>query len=275
MLSTLFGSIYATLVAWCFLPYYTSEKMLSEEAEALRSAIKIIRQQLKWVETNARGGERQEGSGEREGDKWWESAVEEQLRAPLASVRKDLQANVLERKQLMLTWTVLPTPPVVVILLDRLSSLADCLETAGNVAESALWPGKAGPAQAALLDHTGAQIETVVDAATKVVDACCECMLATSRAAVHSTRRRVNEEVEGMWAARAALRARFVSWNQAGSNQNWTGADYRFLAWLHLMLLGMQEIEATAVVLAEGEAAQDRDGYAAWATSWYGRRPVG
>jgi hypothetical protein len=61
----------------------------------------------------------------------------------------------------------------------------------------------------------------------------------------------VNEEVEGMWAA------------------------YRFLAWLHLMLLGMQEIEATAVVLAEGEAAQDRDGYAAWATSWYGRRPVG
>lgn len=81
--------------------------------------------------------------------------------------------------------------------------------------------------------------------------------------------------MEELRIARASLRAEYLSWNASPQDHPpWTPPDLRFQAWLHLTLLALKEIEVVGVVLAETEAALDRDAYFTWASSWFGRRPV-
>lgn len=262
VLSTLLGVVYAMVVSWCFAPYYTSEKMLGEEAGALAAGVALVRRQL--------APEAAQGV-----DGGWECAVEEGLRAPLGSVHKNLENNVVDRHQLMLTWTVLPTPPVVAPLGAALSRMADLLAAAGSVSTAPnLWPGPPGPAQVAMMDALGPQIQTVLAAADATVGACAACMAATTWKAIKATREEVSLALEGLWAARAALRAEFVAWNGRGERPGWTLPDLRFLSWTHLLLLALREVDVCAVMLAEGEASLDRDGYFSWAAAACGRRPA-
>ena len=300
VLSTLFGSIYAMIVSWCFFPYYTSSVMLADEADALQTAVKLIEKQHMWMVSVAQGttATTEGTTTTTEGTttttttakQEWDQAIEEGLREPLSRVRKELENNVLDRKQIMLMWNVLPTPPVVHILLEKICNLADCLETAGNVGECSLWPGEPGPAQKALLDHLHPCIAAVQSSAERVVAVSCECMSETSLHELHSIRSRLSDAVNELRAARTSLRGNFLSWKLPSSQKGtkdtekeggeeekrplWTGPDYRFMAWLHFMLEAVREVEVIGVVLAETEAALDRDGLFSWARSYLGRRPI-
>ncbi|KAG7675079.1 hypothetical protein KSW81_002582 [Nannochloris sp. 'desiccata'] len=265
VLSTLFGSIYAMIVTWCFSPYYTSVVMLEEEASALKAGVHLIEIQEKSIRLKA-AGQVIDASDD-------DSSIEKQLREPLARVKAELENNCLDRKQLLLTWNVLPTPPVVSILMEKLSNLANALETAGNIVESTLWAGLPGPAQAELLDDVQPQITAVLIAAKKVAINCSDCMSATNPATVQSTRVTVAAAVGELRAARVALRIGFLSWSDK-KNSNWIASDFKFLAWIHSMLISVREIEVVGVVLAETEASLDRDTFFSWASAWYGRRPV-
>ncbi|KAH7617326.1 hypothetical protein Ndes2526B_g07930 [Nannochloris sp. 'desiccata'] len=265
VLSTLFGSIYAMIVTWCFSPYYTSVVMLEEEASALKAGVHLIEIQEKSIRLKA-AGQVIDASDD-------DSSIEKQLREPLARVKAELENNCLDRKQLLLTWNVLPTPPVVSILMEKLSNLANALETAGNIVESTLWAGLPGPAQAELLDDVQPQITAVLIAAKKVAINCSDCMSATNPATVQSTRVTVAAAVGELRAARVALRIGFLSWSDK-KNSNWIASDFKFLAWIHSMLISVREIEVVGVILAETEASLDRDTFFSWASAWYGRRPV-
>jgi hypothetical protein len=262
VLSTMFGSIYAMIVTWLFWPYYTSVVMLEEESSALKAGVDIIKNQEKLMKLKA------EGAIETIDD----DSVEEQLRVPLAQVKIELENNVLDRKQLLLTWNVLPTPPVVSILLEKLTNLANALEIAGNVVESTLWTGAPGPAQAELMDDVQPQITAVLAAAKKLAIRSEECMSATNNDTVQTTRAAVSAAVLELRAARVALRTGFLSWSDKKTS-TWTAPDFKFLAWIHLMLMSVREVEVVGVVL-ETEACLDRDTFFNWASSCYGRRPV-
>ena len=265
VLSTMFGSIYAMIVSWCFSPYYTSVVMLEEEASALKAGVHLIEIQEKLIRLKASGqgidGFHDDGS------------IKKELREPLARVKTELENNVLDRKQLLLSWNVLPTPPVVIILMEKLSNLAISLESAGNIVESTLWAGLPGPAQAELLDEVQPHIAAVLNAAKKVAIHCSDCMSATNRATVQSTRVTVAASVKELRAARVALRMAFLAWSDE-KNSNWIASDFKFLAWIHSMLVSVREIEVVGVVLAETEASLDRDTFLSWASACYGRRPV-
>lgn len=270
VLSTMFGSLYAIIMSWCFMPYYTSVVMFGEEAAALRAGMELISEQHKWM------AQAVVGPVEQPKDKW-QDTIETKMRVPLSQVKKELETNVLDRKELLLSWNVLPTPPIVSILMDKISRLTDYLAIASNISDSSLWPGEAGPAQAALLKHLELHTGAVRSAGHEVVESCVECMMATSRTEVLRTRKRVAAGVDELRIARAALRAEYLLWNtntNLGDHPVWLPPDLRFQAWLHLTLLALKEIEVVGVVLAETEAALDRDAYFAWASSWFGRRPV-
>ena len=268
VVSTLIGSTYAIIVSWCFMPSYTSGVMFEEEAVALTAGVELISEQNKLMSEIANG------SNTVSKEKFAE-ALETKVRVPLSHVKMELVNNVLDRKQVLLSWNVLPTPPVVAILMDKISKIADYLAIANNISDSLLWPGESG-AQAALIKHLEIHSQAVHVAAKSVAHSCAECMLATSRTQVISTRKGVAENVEQLQLARAALKEEYQSWNANNTDHSaWTGPDLRFQAWLHLILLALKEVEVVGVVLAESEASLDRDGYFAWATSWFGRRPVG
>jgi hypothetical protein len=274
VLSTLFGSIYAMIVTWLFWPYYTSVVMLEQEAHALQAGADLIGKQENMIRSKATAPGNSASATKDVGDAVEDSNdVEELLRVPLAQVKNELENNVLDRKQLLLTWNVLPTPPVVSILMEKLENLANFLETAGNVAESTLWTGSPGPAQTELLGDIQPQVTAVLAAAKKVAANCSECMSATNSAAVQSTRVTVGSAVQELRAARVALRIGFLAWSDKKTSP-WTAPDFKFLAWIYLMLLSVREIEVVGVVLAETEASLDRDTFVSWASSCYGRRPV-
>jgi len=285
VLSTVFGSIYAMIVSWLILPYYTSEVMLREEAEALLSGAELIARQDKLMKlkvkkpvTNFNLDNNSVDINAAIDDKNG-SLIEEKLREPLARVKAELENNVLDRKQLLLTWNILPTPRVVSILMEKLSNLANYLETAENLGESTLWTGAPGPSQAHLLNDLEPQMATVIAVGKDLATSCSDCMAATSNASVHSTRAAVAETTEELRAARVALRTSFLEWTDAkkeyGSGSAWTATtDYKFLAWVHSMLMAVREVEIIGVVLAETEASLDRDTFVTWASSCYGRRPV-
>jgi hypothetical protein len=65
----------------------------------------------------------------------------------------------------------------------------------------------------------------------------------------------------------------FLAWSDE-KNSNWIASDFKFLAWIHSMLVSVREIEVVGVVLAETEASLDRDTFLSWASACYGRRPV-
>ena len=276
VVSTLLGSIYAMVVSWCFFPYYTSEKMLRAEASSLTAGVALIEQIHQHIEDVARNSDATPATSTETTTttmKTWADEIGERIRGPLAGVRKDLEVSVIDRKQLLLTWNVLPTPVIVEILLGSLSRLADLLETAVAVVGSELWPGAPSLAQTALLDDVHLELKSLHASLRTVAASCEECMLATSPPTVLSTRETVREGVQTLWAVRASLKAKYMQ-HRRGATTTFSAPDFRFLAWVHVMLMAAREVEVIAVVLCEGEAALDRDTYFAWASSWLGRRPV-
>lgn len=282
VLSTLLGAVYAVLVSWCIAPYYSSELMLKYEADALQCGVRVLGDMHKAVETVAAAGtDASVGSSAKEKDiatdadlahseVEWSAQVETGMHEPLGLVRKEMEVDTVDRRQLPVTWLFLPTPRVVELLLDRINALATSLETANQVMRSALWPGAPGPAQAALLEAMQPHIHAVLAAASTVADRAGDCMAATSHSAVETTRESVSDAVGTLEVARAAMRGAFLDWSGPG----WTAPDLRFLAWMHLLLLAVQEVEVVGIVLSKTEATLERDRNMTWVSSWFGRRPA-
>lgn len=272
VLSTLLGSIFSILMSWCVFPYYTSERMLTLEYNALKNVAHMIEEiHHKIVERP----EPLDESGLHKRKKDWESRVKRDLEDPLALVRKELELNTVDKKQLLIiTWTILPTPKVVPIIMSRLEMIVNYLREVGGLYESSTWHSGngVGQRQQSLIQQVSGDMQSVFNSMYDVVYHCKLTMDAVDRKELKETRNALAEKVNILSEARAGLVCAYNSWNQE-SSEKWESSELKFLAMNHLLLLCIREIQVIGIILSETEAVMDRDRWFTWLASWYGRRP--
>lgn len=268
ILSTAMGMVYAVLISWLVFPFYTSEVLFSLLAGVVRDGLDLGGRMQEAAEAAAARGEPFD-------HKPWAQELQTSIRMPLARVFKELQDSTIDKKQSLVAYAIFPTPPLVRILLGVATRLADHLDMAVSVLNASYWPGPPGPAITSLLKDLGPRMDAVRNAASTLVEANAECMAATSRKDLLRTRKVVNEAVQGLHACRVKLREAFVAWNSAARDRPaWTAPDFRVLTWFTEMMVVVGQVEVFGVILGEKEETMDKDGYMAWLSAWYRRRPV-
>ena len=271
VVSTMLGSLYAIIVSWCILPFYTSEKMLDLESTALTNAVAIVQDIL-----DGKSDPKMKGSSGQA--KAWEERIQKEVYEPLTVVVKEYKANTIDKKQFMLlTYTLLPTPPVVVMALETLGRMTcylresthlmmnDTIEAIveGNTEEKVL---------NTLLQNTKPQIDLALLKAKETAEACCKSMTATSSRSLKESREEIRIKNAELAEHRAIISDSFTEWFKQNSVE--TGANVRYAISIHLLFLAIREVQVMSYILSEVEEATDRDFYFSWLSSWFGRRPL-
>eukprot|EP00887_Chlorella_sp_A99_P000274 scaffold13.g274.t1 len=273
---TALGTVAAVLGSLVLWPEYASEGMLFKQAEALRAAQGLLRSMAEEVLAAAR-----ERRAPAAAD--WAGAVEERLLRPVAEVAKELELNTVDRKQLPITWLLLPTPPVVELMQGRLKDLAGRLISAANVlAEASTWraagagsaPPAPGPVFARLVGELQGEVLGLFGQYDELVAACAENLEAgRSPRAVAALRSRVEAALAATRERRVALHRAFLQ-TQPGALAAagpYSPEDMQYLAWLHAGLRCLDEVLLAASTIVSAPA-QDRDFFWGFISAWRGRR---
>lgn len=285
VLSTLLGSIYSIIVSWCILPYYTSQRMLGLESQALQDTHGLIEEMYATLvqqgcvtdETNKTPIEShipiQPDEAKSRSASWLEQ-IEKSFDEPLTAIHKEMELNTVDRKQfLLLTWTILPTPQIVPLVMSRLEVLSNYLREAANLFETEVLSGDCCNRQASLLKHIAHTVDHVFETSDSVIQKCQVTMEASSKTALQLDRVTLCSSLTNLSNARAALRVSFAEWERNNSTKEWKPGELKFLSICQLLLLSIREIEVIGLLLGETEASLDRDRWFSWAASWFGRRP--
>lgn len=275
VLSTLLGSVYSILLSWCILPFYTSTKMLNLENQVLEDGLSMVEgldsmdRNKDWKDSNKNEKDYQEEHGVTIED------LSEKFDEPLLMVHKELEANVIDKRQLLLvTWTLLPTPKIVFLLKARLEAMGVFLREFVKLHLTPLWQsGEMGQFDQLLVETRG-HSDNVIEKAKEVVIGCKLTFEATSRRNLAETRRILALCVADLERAREKLRSTYAEWDRQHEDIHWSEMELKALARRRLLLLAIKEIHIIGILLSETEATLDRDRWLSWASSWFGRRPL-
>lgn len=275
VLSTLLGSVYSILLSWCILPYYTSTRMLELEYKSLSGGFSLLRRQhLADQSTMEETTPDKTVEGHEEQPTLEE--VSDTFDTPLSLVHKELELNVIDKRQfLLLTWTMLPTPKVVPLLMGRLETLGVFLRESIKLRCTPLWShGKSMGKCSLLLSDLNDVIDDVLEKSQAVVTDCKLTLEATSRQQLSETRAVLATSVQSLQESRAKLFGAFCKWDSENKSRQWEEGELKFLARSRILTRSVREINVIGVLLSETEATLDRDKWLSWASSWFGRRPV-
>jgi hypothetical protein len=267
VLSTMFGSMFAILVSWGILPYYTSQKMLDTEYEVMRDCLSLISSTWKPNPVN---------EGEDTNLKLSLDTVDKLVDERLVAVHKEIENNTIDKKQLLyVTWTLLPTPAVVQLLMKRLERLGVFLREYAQVRSLSTEDGGESLSTDSqnLISQVSHLLEDCSSKAEVLLGDCKANFDATGRVELNETRSRLSQSITSLEASLDALTASFAEWDQ-GRKVAMKESEINTVARSRLLVLGLKEFFVIAVLLAETEATVDRDvWYSAW-SSWFGRRPI-
>lgn len=274
VLSTLLGSVYSILLSWCILPFYTSTKMLNLENQVLEDGLSMV-EGLDSMDGKYDSKDSSENETDHQEYRATMKDLSEKIDEPLVMVHKELEANVIDKRQLLLvTWTILPTPKIVLLLKARLEAMGVFLREFIKLNSTHLWQsGELGQFNQLLVD-TRAQSDNVIEKAKEVVKGCNMTFEAASRRNLDETRRILALHVADLERAREKLRSRYVEWDKQHDDIRWSEMELKALARRRLLLLTIKEIHVIGILLSEIEATLDRDHWLSWASSWFGRRPL-
>lgn len=277
VLSTMLGSIWAILVSWLVLPYYTSQKMLDIEYEVMNDSLSLITST--WRSSKIKGEVRVEVAGTDTTNCLNLATVDKLIDERLVAVQKEIENNTINKDQLLLiAWTLLPTPSVVELLVKRLERVGVFLREYAQITTSSIGGSHVGdqstsPEFQKFIEVVYLRLEdcnTTTEALMKSVRSNFD---AKNRAELNQTRVDLSINIQALETTLDALTADFVEWDRHRK----TGireAELKTIARSRLVVLAFKEFFVIAVLLAETEATVDRDlWYSAW-SSWFGRRPV-
>lgn len=273
VLSTLLGSVYSILVSWCILPYYTSTRMLDIEHEVLKDGLSLLRQLHEQNEQEVLQG-KDEVNPQCESHPSLKT-VTDTVDIPITAVHKELELNVVDKRQfLLLTWTLLPTPKIVPLLKGRLEAIGVFLREAIKLNSTPLWSSERNKDKVnSLLSEIKEDVERALEASEFVVAECKVTMDATSGRALNEARVNLASKVGDLGKARAKLRESFMKWDERHRQEKWSDIELKLLARSQLLIHTLREINVIGLLLSETEATLDRDRWLSWAASWFGRRP--
>ena len=273
VLSTLLGSVYSILLSWCILPYYTSTKMLSLENQVLEDGLSMV-ECLDSMDQN----EAQKSKIEKEYREESPTSVDDladKIDDPLVMVEKELEANVIDKRQLLLvTWTILPTPKIVPLMKSRLEAMGVFLREFVKLNTTPLWPSGGRGQFDQLLVDTHDHSNDIIEKAKAVVAGCKLNFEATSRKQLYETRSALALNIADLEQAREKLNSAYSKWDKQHKHIRWSEMDLKALARRRLLLLTIKEVHVIGILLSETEATLDRDRWLSWASSWFGRRPL-
>lgn len=194
---------------------------------------------------------------------------------PITAVHKELELNVIDKRQLLLlTWTLLPTPKIVPLLKGRLEAMGVFLREAIKLNSTPLWSsGKNKDKVNSLLREIKEDVEKALEASDIVVAECKVTMDATSHRTLNEARANLASKVGDLGRARAKLRDLFIHWDESHRQEKWSDIELKLLARSQLLIHTLREINVIGLLLSETEATLDRDRWLSWAASWFGRRP--
>ena len=274
VLSTLLGSIYSILLSWCVLPYYTSTKMLYLENQALGDGLSMV---VKFDSVDQmRARKDSKPANYEENTLPTVEDIVEKIDDPLVMVHKELEANVIDKRQfLLVTWTLLPTPRIVYLLKARLEAMGVFLREFVKINSTPLWQsGELTDKYDQLLLDTGSCSNAVVEKARDVVTGCNMTFEATSRKSLDKARSDLALNVTDLEHERMKLRSALAEWDKDNEHEHWSEIELKALAKRRLLHLTIKEIHVIGILLSETEATLDRDRWLSWASSWFGRRPM-
>ena len=274
------GSLFALLVSWCFLPYYTSEKMLDLEQQVLNrgTALSSTVFQKGLRIASQLGKEGGFGSSIPESNlpsqvHEWRQVIQKDMFQNISLVQKDLMTNTIDKRQgLLLTWLLLPTPQVVPLVLERLVKMSSYLLESSTFANFLLLQS---PDQNVLdlLSEIEDEVDSMLRCAEESAEKCSKAMMASSKSELFKARKEVQDSLYILLESRAKLRFKMSNWCSKVELEP-TIPNLGFAASLHLLLLSVREVEIVSIILGEIEESIDRDHYFAWLSSWFGRRPI-
>lgn len=297
VLSTMFGSIYAILVSWLIKPYYTSQKMLGLEYTVMTDSLSLI--SSTWKET-ARQGDDEDGTDGKEGKDGKDGKDGGEPHAPqklvldletvdkliderLVAVHKEIENNTIEKGQFLLfTYLLLPTPPVVTLLVKRLERLGVYLREYAQIKTSSIGGITATDADAG---STSTEFQTFISAAQVLLEKChvtsekllatikANLLDATGRTELQATRVALSEDLKALEASLDAITEAFRDYDQNRKTRI-REPELKQIARSRLVFLAFKEFFVITVLLAETEATVDRDVWHSEFSNWFGRRPV-
>lgn len=277
VLSTLLGSIYSILLSWCILPYYTSTKMLDLEHQVLKDGLSLVAR-MHSTDFEAAHKDNSGLCNESENKSKSELTLGEVnmlIDVPLTLIHKELEANVIDKRQfLLVTWTVLPTPKIVDLIKMRLEAIGVFLREFLKISSTTMWQsGDLTENYKQLLLDTQSITDDIFDRARKMVAGCQLTFDATSKRSLNEARKALDFRVKELEEVRENLKSVFIQWDQSHENLSWSEIELKALARKRLLLMVIKEIHVIGILLSETEATIDRDRWLSWASSWFGRRP--
>lgn len=280
VVSTMLGSLYAMLISWCVLPYYTSDAMLTTESSSMDQALELINDMFDshmGVIRSSQNGGKKRSHIDSQKIREWDLKIENELYPKLTEVIKAYKMNTIDKKQfLFLTYTLLPTPPVVPMVLEKLANIVSFLKQSINVlSDEGSLNARDIPEDSlvSVLDHCGEDMTALLSAARETTNACTQSMSATSKSELKQARVVLKEASEKLGTARAKIFLSLTRWFETHQIDIST-SNVRVASSVHLLLLSLKEMQIIACILSDVEESLERDFYFSWLSSWYGRRPV-
>lgn len=272
VLSTMLGSIYAILVSWVILPFYTSQKVLDLEYEVMTDGLTLVASTWRHDKYIDRVSDAtKEGTLKLDVD-----TVDKLVDERLVAVHKEIEYNTVAKDQLLLlTWTILPTPSVVHLLKSRLERLGVFLREFAqiNVQDRDGDQSTASPEFSRCISNIYSLLEDSERAAGALMVNIRANFDASGSTELRRTRAALDVDLAALEATLDAVTQIFTKWDSERKfalceSELWAIAKSR------LAMLAFKEYYVIAVLLADTEATVDRDvWYSAW-SSWFGRRPI-
>jgi hypothetical protein len=278
VLSTMFGSIYAILVSWCILPFYTSQKMMAIEYDVMRDGLSMMKST--WQQVNLRHDSKVSQSSDEFHDLPLldTESVDKLVDERLTAVHKEVENNTIAKDQLVLiAWTILPTPKVVYLMMKRLERLGVFLREYAQVRPTNASSGDLPPSEnfVDFAERIDGLLLDCFEKAQKVLTNCKENFDSITRADLDVSRSNICSSVAALEESLDAVTESFIEWDHGRTkHQTWRKCELLSVAKSRLLTLAMKEIFVIGVLLGETEGTLDRDWYMSAWSSWFGRRPV-
>eukprot|EP00889_Picochlorum_renovo_P007498 jgi/Picre1/34528/NNA_001996.t1 len=243
VVSTMLGSLYAMLVSWC-VPYYTSDAMLMRESSSMDQALELIKDmigsRMGVAPSSQKGSKGARSRMDLQKIQEWNWKIENDLYPALTEVIKAYKMNTIDKKQfLLLTYTLLPTPPVVPMVLEKLANIVSFLKQSTNVLlDNGSFDAKDAPDDSLvnILDQSAEDMTAMLSAAQKTTEACAQSMSATSKSELKAARLALKEASEELGSSRATVLVSLKHWFETHQVDT-SKANVRLASSVHLLFL--------------------------------------
>ena len=273
VLSTMLGSIFSILVSWAILPVYTSQKVLDLEYDVMTDGLTLVSSTWRRDKDLVGVG----GAPKEDLLKLDVDSVDKLIDERLVAVHKEIEYNSVSKDQLLLlTWTILPTPPVVHLLKNRLERLGVFLREFAqiNAQDRGADQGPAsGPEFSQFMSNIYTLLEDCETAAHALMVNVRANFDASGSKELQRTRAALIVDLADLEARLDATTQIFKKWDSE-RKVALRESELITIARSRLAVLAFKEYYVICILLGVTEATIDRDAwYSAW-SSWFGRRPI-